>query len=1463
MNGTNPEPPDTIERDAWVDALCDRFEVELRAGRALAVTEFLSGAGIDPTTAHPDLLSQLGRVEAAYRDPVPATGGDEAHTPLAVPIEARADSEFGVGTVLAGKYRLVEEIGGGGMGEVWRARQTEPVKREVAVKVIKSGMDSAAVLARFEAERQALALMKHEYIAKVYDAGSTAAGAGGRPFFVMELVEGVPVTEFCDRHRLTLDERLLLFVRVCEAIQHAHQKGVIHRDIKPSNVLAARGDAGPVPKVIDFGVAKATGERLTDRTLATGFGALVGTPEYMSPEQAAGTGDIDTRSDVYSLGVLLYELLTGSTPLDRKALSRAALGETIRLVCEEPTPRPSQRASGAAARVAEARGTEPAKLTRALRGDLDWVLLMALEKNRERRYESASALAADVERHLAHEPVRARPPSRGYRLGKFVRRNRGPVLAAALVLVALVAGTVGTAVGLVAAHRQQRETETARATADAARKWAEASEAEARRERLKALAVAAASTLDRGQHVCESGDVIRGLHVLAAALEPAVASGDVALEEAVRYGLGAWLPRAPAFRGHVPGDHTGACLSPDGAILVTGSADGAVRCWDANTLRPTCPEGRTGAHVLKLAWQPRGDAIAVLCRDGTLRLWRYGSDFRTARVVRASGPMNAVPHGGLSFTPDGKQLLVGAMGRAALLFDVAKGEPVGPGLAHGASHTDAVAISADGTRAVVATPQWTARVYDLATAQPVSPVVRTLGSNFCAGFSPDGTAFFTGHHLDGSVRVWDAKTGAPLGPRIAPGGPVLAAAFSPDGRHLLVGGWMSHAREWDWRTGQPVGPPIAGEARAATYTPDGTGIVIANSSGTGLWRLPDRDLLWSRPLPASVTGLCFRPDSDELALAMSAAITPNSDPAETRYLRRYRTRDGSEVLPRLLQRNDRWVNGVVYSPDAAVLYGTEGRTITAWNLATGQEQRRFLPKVPGAGSAAFHRIALSADGRYVAATGWDDGSPTTAWDTATGEVVLHLPRAPGDGSLIGFLPGTARLYLHRAAKLTAWNLSTPAPQPAHDLLVLGSTYTSAEMRPDGNAVAVCRQQTFKEFALDTGKETGFAGNGIVAGALLYAPNGRLLFARDATGHAAWHPTARKKVGPAIASGAGAVYAISPDGTCVAAVSDDRQLQVWRVPQPLAGAPADVARAVHARTGFRAENVDALALVSSAEWPARAVPAPQLPVTDFRELHGADTDALKMWFAALPKTHRLTNLNVQEGGTGPRFDALAIDDGTAALRYEAHWVVTAKAGPKAIDDDGATMFAKGWSRALCVPYMDGNVYSRHHIYSSSLVYWEYWNVQTQLDAKLAEARGHRRRPISLMQYDNRLSLNTGPDDGLPWELHRDLSAAQVKQKLDECRKRKWRPDLIHRHRTDADKFVLVLVDNPHDTPWEYDAALNTSTYEQKLVACRGRGFRPHYVHSWVANGSAVYSVLWLGDYKPLPVKPELAPPPRTK
>jgi serine/threonine protein kinase len=638
------------ERAAYLDAACkDDPDLRRRVERLLE--------------AHPK-AEQFLEIRT-----IPPRGGTAAYVP------AKED----VGAVIAGRYKLVEEIGQGGMGTVWVAQQTEPVKRVVAVKLIKAGMDSAAVLARFEAERQALALMDHPNIARVLDGGATP---DGRPFFVMELVKGVPITEFCDARRLTPRQRLELFVPVCQAIQHAHQKGVIHRDIKPSNVIVALYDDRPVPKVIDFGVAKATGQTLTDKSLMTGFGAVVGTPEYMSPEQASLNNlDIDTRSDVYSLGVLLYELLAGSPPFRSEELKKAGLIEMLRMVCEDEPPRPSIKLSTANKRasISADRGTEPGKLTGLLRNELDWIVMKALEKDRARRYETVNGFAADVQRYLAGEAVQAHPPSAIYRLRKFVRKHRVGLATAASFLGLLVVAA-GVSIRLAVDARKAAELARQKSIeAEANAKEAKENEelyANASGQNMVALiasqmnATSLQIDLDLSELRTDSRvgllrlahprrqDILNpntpGQKLVGTAIDdkgqPIPWSGAGILEvdnashdyKALReFTTLAVLAAGQQFAPLLPPiTHDGqpvtfASLSPDNLTMLTLGKDNTARLWEARTFRPIAVLRQGNERVITCGFSPDGKTVFTDDQTSIARFWDVPTGrFRAATEAR-------------------------------------------------------------------------------------------------------------------------------------------------------------------------------------------------------------------------------------------------------------------------------------------------------------------------------------------------------------------------------------------------------------------------------------------------------------------------------------------------------------------------------------------------------------------------------------------------------------------------------------------------------------------------------------------------------------------------------------------------------------------------------------------------------------------------------------------------------------
>jgi WD40 repeat protein/serine/threonine protein kinase len=800
-----------------------------------------------------------------------------------------------------GRYKLLQQIGVGGCGVVYMAEQEEPIRRRVALKVIKLGMDTRQVVARFEAERQALALMEHPNIAKVFDASATATG---RPCFVMELVRGTRITTFCDEQQLSTDERLELFTQVCSAVQHAHQKGIIHRDLKPSNVLVTTMDGKPVPKVIDFGIAKATGDqRLTDKTLFTAFEQFIGTPAYMSPEQAEMSGvDVDTRSDIYSLGVLLYELLTGTTPFENDQLLRSGLDGLRKILREEEPLKPSKRLTTLTAdrltTVASQRRTEVPRLLHTLRGDLDWIVMKALEKDRARRYESASALAEDVQRYVNHEAVQARPPSTAYLFQKLVHRHKLVFAAGTAVVAALLLG-LGFSMASFVRERQarseaevrQNEAETARVNESAQRKLADQqrvlAEENARKalenERYSARLLYAAdinlaqqalnaNNLGRARRLLDyhrpgSGPVQieNGQPVLGTNANPTLStSGTVDFRGwEWRYLWQQCQSDALAVLNSKASGVFSVSFSRDGSLLAVGYFNGRTELWDVKARKLIrVPQERIGQYA-NLVFSPTSDDLVVNTPNEFVSLY----DLPTGTVRTLCNTAAFVRD--LSFTEDGKRLTVlSAMGRERVqpvfVIDMQQGVIVSSNRVEVSDRKFCAnaRLSPDYQRLYLGRREGNRNLLQC-VRMPDWRVLWEVEGEVDTGFtamalSPDGRWLVTAVGYAGNtIRVWDAMTGRQEARLDAHSAYVTDLVFSRDGKRLASGSSDQTIRLWDPATWKPVGifRGHDSELHALAFSPDGN--FLASGSKDGMVILWDASAQTSphgsRILPADST----------------------------------------------------------------------------------------------------------------------------------------------------------------------------------------------------------------------------------------------------------------------------------------------------------------------------------------------------------------------------------------------------------------------------------------------------------------------------------------------------------------------------------------------------------------------------------------------------------------------------------
>jgi WD40 repeat protein/serine/threonine protein kinase len=871
-----------------------------------------------------------------------------------------------------GPYKLLEQIGEGGFGVVFMAEQTKPVRRRVALKVLKPGMDTRQVVARFEAERQALALMDHPCIAKVLDGGQTSSG---RPYFVMDLVKGLPITDYCDQAQLTHRERLELFVFLCDAVQHAHQKGIIHRDLKPSNVLVTVHDTMPVIKVIDFGVAKALGQELTDKTVFTGFSQMVGTPLYTSPEQAGQSGlDVDTRSDIYSLGVLLYELLTGTTPFEKDRLKKVGYDEMRRIIREEEPPRPSTRISTlgqAAMTVSSQRRSEPKRLSQLCRGELDWIVMKALEKDRSRRYDSASAFAADVQRYLNDEPVQACPPSAWYRCRKFARRNKVMLTTGTAIALAMVLGfaSLVSAVTVLAGNNAEIK-EVQQQTNEALRR-----EKETNQELIEARASAQRTLYFQRLGLAQRDLAINNIgsaEELLAECPPGLRGWEWHLLKRQPNESSLIVPTGGGWVMHL------AC-SADGRYLATGGFDssfwGEVKLRDMATGKLVLTLTEPTGPVTSVAFQPAGGQLATAGMDGTVLL----SDMATGKPLRTlrghSGPIIA-----LSYRPDGKHLASASLDGTVRVWDLERGAEV---LRFG-GHKESVlcvAYSPDGRRLASWGMDTDIRVWDATTGQEQLRLVGHWHRVFSLVFHKDGRHLVSAGS-DGRL-IWDLQTGQLERTFRGINSATFMATFSPDGHRLVFAGCDKTVQVWDWPSGQEV-LSLRGHTDVVTavaFSGDGHRLFSASPDGTlRVWNGAPLTLgppLQHLPLQGHrgpVVGLAFSPDRRYLA---TGALDGTARLWDVGARKQVHTLPGQDVTSVAFHASGRRLTTVA----------VDG-TLVEWDPTTGERRRTLRAHLGPVWNVSFG-VGFSADGERLASLGKDGA--VRVWETESGREVVSIP----------------------------------------------------------------------------------------------------------------------------------------------------------------------------------------------------------------------------------------------------------------------------------------------------------------------------------------------------------------------------------------------------------------------------------------------------------------------------------------
>ena len=1059
-----------------------------------------------------------------------------------------------------GPYTIVRLIGEGGMGTVYLVEQTRPIRRQVALKVVKLGMDTRQVIARFESERQALALMEHPHIAQIHDAGTSAKG---RPYFVMEYVPGVAITQYCDEHLLDTRERLKMFVTVCEALQHAHQKGVIHRDIKPSNILVFDQDGKVFPKVIDFGIAKATDQRAAEQSAFTQLGSLVGTPEYMSPEQANLTNpNVDTATDVYSLGVLLYELLAGALPFDGTSLRQAGLAELLRIIREEMPPTPSDRITQlgqTAAEVARCRRTNPPRLRRELAGDLNWIVMKALEKDRTRRYASMSEFAADIGRHLGNQPVVAGPPGALYRARKFARRHRISVAAGLLVAASLVAGMISTGWEARVAEGQRSHAEAeadaareARAAADRSAREARQNEAMARdaeRQTRDSLTVqerltreARARELTAGAALARTTDPALALYLgwraaqfgrpLPIGLEEVLAGSQ---RDGASYAVLRFQTAEPTRKrftnilSYIEAVVADVVWSPDGKSLRSASADGTICLWDVasgqpvRTLQAFLPRGILPGGEMVVAWSP-DQRMLVSGGISDLQLWETA----TGRLL---GTLEIFPfqlEKSLAWSPDARTLAAGSPGEkdgTIRIFDVASFELVRTLRGHEGA-VNSVAWSPDGKVLASAGDDRTIRLWDPASGRVLQILEGHMDRVNRVAWRPDGRILASVSH-DGTLRFWDATDAQSL--RTIPTRAVDKIAWSSDGRTLVSTDDGGTIQVWEAATGQTV-RTLAGHRDAVSsvaWSPDGTTLASASLDGTiRLW-LPSsgQPLRTLRGHQDDAYSVSWSPDGKTVASASADGT-----------IRLWEGTKGQ--LLRILPDHKTHVYTVTWSPDGRTLAsGSFDDTIRLWDVATGQALR-----ILAGHEGAVNSVAWSPNGRMLA-SGSNDHT-IRLWEPATGRLLRILRSREGVVENVAWSPdGQILASVSETGPVRLWEAVTG--QLLRSLV--GGNVAIVAWRPDGKVVASPDLDGIRMWDVTTGQELRVLQTGAVR-LFAWSPDGRTIVSVGRgvdEGMRLWEVSSGQPL-RTLSGHPGDIHSLawSPDGKIFASAGSDRTVRFW-------------------------------------------------------------------------------------------------------------------------------------------------------------------------------------------------------------------------------------------------------------------------------------------------------------------------------